>query len=601
MGAAVGLHMLGHRVGRGLALDLSGELHVGVEQERPGQGPATLDEGRERVLQITLARVQHQDQIVVVLRPTLLVGGIETTAGHEHPQAGGSRIAPVFVGHPLAIVTKPSDVAHADTMDLAALEEVCALNERMLPPQPDEIPREFEQHRALVVAIRLERPIEPGERVVLAVGVVVALLGAADLVSGTQHRGALREQQGRQEIALLPAAHGANAGIVGLALDAAIRRQVVVGPVAVVLAVGLVVLVLVGDQIAQGEPVVGRDEIDAGRWVTAPRPVEVRATGEPVSELGGLASVPPPEGPDDVAVLPVPLGPVQGKAPDLVATRADVPGLGDELAAADHGVLPDHREEARELIPLVLAARQGRGQVEPEAIHVHLGRPGAQRVHHQPERLRMASVQRIAGAGVVEVVAGTVLGKAVVGGIVDAAKAEGGPELIAFGGVVVDHVEDDLEPGHVQRLHHLLELHDVRPRFLAGAVTGVGGKVGDGVVAPVIAKLPVEEKLVVDEAVDRHQLDGGDPQLPQVAQDRLAHDAEVRPLLLRRHTGVGLGEAADVGLVDDRPAQRIGRKLVVSPIESRIGHQPARRAELVDGGGSQIPRLVVDVVGEAAI
>ena len=33
-----------------------------------------------------------------------------------------------------------------------------------------------------------------------------------------------------------------------------------------------------------------------------------------------------------------------------------------------------------------------------------------------------------------------------------------GPELVAFGGVVVDHVEDHLDAGVVQRRHHLLEL-----------------------------------------------------------------------------------------------------------------------------------------------
>ena len=35
-----------------------------------------------------------------------------------------------------------------------------------------------------------------------------------------------------------------------------------------------------------------------------------------------------------------------------------------------------------------------------------------------------------------------------------------GPEVIAFGGVVVDHVEDHLEAGGVQRPHHHLELAD---------------------------------------------------------------------------------------------------------------------------------------------
>ena len=53
-----------------------------------------------------------------------------------------------------------------------------------------------------------QRPVEPAELVVLAVGVVVAALRAADLVAGDEHRHALREQQDRSEVLDL-AARGA--------------------------------------------------------------------------------------------------------------------------------------------------------------------------------------------------------------------------------------------------------------------------------------------------------------------------------------------------------------------------------------------------------
>ena len=41
--------------------------------------------------------------------------------------------------------------------------------------------------------------------------------------------------------------------------------MIVVVPVVVILAVELVVLVLIADEIAQGKPVMRRDEIDAGQ------------------------------------------------------------------------------------------------------------------------------------------------------------------------------------------------------------------------------------------------------------------------------------------------------------------------------------------------
>ena len=61
---------------------------------------------------------------------------------------------------------------------------------------------------------------------------------------------------------LLAGAQGDDVRVVGRALGAAVPRPVVVGAVAVVLAVGLVVLVVVGDQVAQGEAVVHGDQVD---------------------------------------------------------------------------------------------------------------------------------------------------------------------------------------------------------------------------------------------------------------------------------------------------------------------------------------------------
>ena len=49
-------------------------------------------------------------------------------------------------------------------------------------------------------------PVVPGDLVVLAVGVVVAVLGAADLVAAEEHGHALRQEQRGQEVALLAAA-----------------------------------------------------------------------------------------------------------------------------------------------------------------------------------------------------------------------------------------------------------------------------------------------------------------------------------------------------------------------------------------------------------
>ncbi len=53
---------------------------------------------------------------------------------------------------------------------------------------------------------------------------------------------------------------------------------------------------------------------------------------------------------------------------------------------------------------------------------------------------------------------GVAIDEPVVGSVVDPTEGQGRAQLVAFRGVVVDHVEDHLEAGFVQRLDGGLEL-----------------------------------------------------------------------------------------------------------------------------------------------
>ena len=108
-----------------------------------------------------------------------------------------------------------------------------------------------------------ERPVDPARLVVLAVRVVVAPLGAAELVPAEEHRHASGDGEGQQEVLDLPPAHRLDGRVVGFAFDAVVRAEVLVGAVPIVLAVGLVVFPRVADQIVQREAVVAGDEVDA--------------------------------------------------------------------------------------------------------------------------------------------------------------------------------------------------------------------------------------------------------------------------------------------------------------------------------------------------
>jgi len=124
----------------------------------------------------------------------------------------------------------------------------------------DEIADEGQQFAILGFRV----PGHPADFVVLAVGIVVATLGAAGFVARQEHRHALRQEQGGEQIALLPGPQRQHLGIVGRPFDPAVPAAVVIGAVAVILEVRLVVLAVITDQILEREAVVAGDEIDAG-------------------------------------------------------------------------------------------------------------------------------------------------------------------------------------------------------------------------------------------------------------------------------------------------------------------------------------------------
>ena len=213
--------------------------------------------------------------------------------------------------------------------------------------------------------------------------------------------------------------------VVGRALDPAVPRPVVVGAVPAALAVGVVVLLVVGDQIGEREAVVAGDEVDAGERPAPGGLVEIGATGQAFGQIADGGAALAPVVADRVAELAVPLRPQGREVADLVAAVADVPGLGDQLDLADHGILLDDVEEGGQPVDLVELAGQAGRQVEAEAVHVHLEHPVAQGVHHQLQHVGIADVEGVAGSGGVVVEAGLSVDQPVVARVVDAPEGQG--------------------------------------------------------------------------------------------------------------------------------------------------------------------------------
>jgi len=223
-----------------------------------------LADRRDRERELIPVGVHQDEEIVVEQRRAVVgivgrVGAVEVDRDRVH---GG--VGPLLLGHGLARAVVPAELGR-----LGAGEEPPAAEDRVLAAQ-----REHPLHVAVQVVVRV-RPVEPGDLVVLAVGVVVAVLGAADLVAAEQQRQAERQQQRRQDRPGLAFAQRVDSSVVGDAFRAAVPGAVVAGAVAVVLAVRLVVLIVVGDQVAQREPVVHGDQVHRGGRAAAVGAVQV--------------------------------------------------------------------------------------------------------------------------------------------------------------------------------------------------------------------------------------------------------------------------------------------------------------------------------------
>ncbi len=201
----------------------------------------------------------------------------------------------------------------------------------------------------------------------------------------------------------------------------------------------------------------------------------------------------------------------------------------------------------------------------------------------------VAHVEAVVRAGGVVVVLGVALDQPVVGGVVDAPQRQRGPEVVALGGVVVDHVEDDLDAGPVQRPDHGLELLYLLPAGAKEAgVVVVRGEKADRVIAPVVAQAPLGEGAVVHVLVHRHQLDGGHSQSLEMRDHDGMSQAGVAASGLGGNLGMAHRHALDVRLVDHRLVIGNAQRSVVVPVEERGDHD---RLHGIRGGIGVVHRL----------
>ena len=316
--------------------------------------------------------------------------------------------------------------------------------------------------------------------------------------------------------------------------------------------------------------------------------VEVARAGEAIAEIRHGPGRARPEVSHGVPVAAVPLRPQHGKVPDLIAAVAEVPRLRDQLHVRENRVLVDDVEEGAHLVDGAGLARERRREVEAEAVDVHLGDPVAEAVHHELERLRVQHVQAVSAAGEVVVERAVFGAQAVVRRVVEATQADRRSELISLAGVVVDDVEHDLEAGPVERLHHRLELGDLRAGHRGEAVAGCEER--ERGVAPVVLHAARSDAPLIHVLLDGEELDRRDSQALEVLDDGRVREAEIGPAKVLRHRRMGHRHTLHVHLVEHRVRPRHVRMTVAFPVESHVAHDRLRYAS---GTVTEVRRPVI--------
>ena len=242
----------------------------------------------------------------------------------------------------------------------------------------------------------------------------------------------------------------------------------------------------------------------------------------------------------------------------------------------------------------LLSAAEGDAQVEAEAIDAELDCPAAEGFENQAAAEGLVGGDGIAATADIEVIATTVL--VVVGGIRKPAPAQGRPGLIAFGGVVVDHIQQHFQTrlmaGGDELAHLVARLQGIG----ADEIAGMGSHPAQGAVAPMV--VAARGGVFGVEGHHRQEFQGRDSEIPQVGQG--VDQPQQSPLALGSHRApLATGEAPHMQLIDDASlpgVARAGRLAEVKAIPLRhhalqaaggVGDGPHGRAASEDAPSGQ--------------
>ena len=205
-------------------------------------------------------------------------------------------------------------------------------------------------------------------------------------------------------------------------------------------------------------------------------------------------------------------------------------------------------------------------QIKTEPVNTHGFDPEPQAVEDHPHNKRMVYVQRVPAAGIVHVVARMIGLQPVIRRVIEAPKRQGRAKVIAFGGVVVDHVQNHFDPGVMEPIHHRTESGNTGwPR-----VARFRCEKADGVVPPVIHKSARAQRAFGFDRLHRQQLDCRHTQVGQMIQHLRRRQPVKRAACGIRYVRVQLRGTAHVCFVDKRFVPVAAQWRAVARKEHRI-------------------------------
>jgi hypothetical protein len=179
----------------------------------------------------------------------------------------------------------------------------------------------------------------------------------------------------------------------------------------------------------------------------------------------------------------------------------------------------------------------------------------------------MIAIERVAGAGEVEVAAAIARIEVIEHFVGATPEIDPGAVAVPFCGVIEYHIEDDADAGGVQRPHQVFELRRLPALLRRTAVARMGTPETVGVVAPVVpepARRSAARHTLLIERHHRQQLDVRDAELQKIG-NLLRQAAEgARP---GRTRGGMLRKATDMQFIDHGAFEPARDRPLAAPVE----------------------------------